>query len=290
MIEGWRERAAKHGLLALVAILLLLVSYIFYLDWVRSHRQLTFAMLDIGQGDAFFIESPTGAQVLIDVGPPNRILGALSRVISPFDRHIDAVIITNPDQDHIGGFSELAEKYKIGKVFSPGAINGSRSYEILKKELSGKKIPEFLARKGMKINLEGGARIEILFPDRDVLYWDTNDGSVVAKLSYGETEIMLMGDSTLETERIILENYPKEILESNILKVGHHGSRTSTGPAFVSAVSPSYALISDGKDNKYGHPHRETLDTLTKSGVEILRTDTLGTIVFACARMKPCET
>src|SRR3989344_6733046 len=101
------ERIKKYGLVIFVFLLLLAVVFVFYLDWQDTHRKFTFAMLDIGQGDALFIESPTGTQVLIDAGPPKKILSALARVMSPLDRHIDAIIITNPDQDHIGGFLDV---------------------------------------------------------------------------------------------------------------------------------------------------------------------------------------
>jgi len=279
----------KYGLLIFILLLLFFVIYIFYLDWQNSHRQLTFAMLDVGQGDALFIESPTGAQILVDAGPPRRIIGELARLMPSFDRYIDAIIITNPDQDHIGGFADVLDTYKIGKVFEPGTLNDSKTYQNLLTEIKNKNIPKFLARRGMKLHLGGGVVMDILFPDRNVSIWTPNDGSVVARLAYGNSVIMLTGDATIKTEKIILAKNPAESLRSDILKVGHHGSRTSTSELFLKAVSPKYALISDGKDNKYGHPHREVLDTLERFKAEILRTDILGTIIFFCDRINPCE-
>jgi competence protein ComEC len=132
----------------------------------------------------------------------------------------------------------------------------------------------------MRLDIGGGAIIDILFPDRDVSTWATNDGSVVARLSYGKTSVMLTGDATTVTEKIVLSENPPSELASTVLKVGHHGSRTSTGASFVKAVGPAYALISDGKDNKYGHPHQDTLDTLLSHGVKIFRTDLLGNIIM----------
>src|SRR3990167_2264582 len=186
------QNCKKYWLFFSAFLLLVADIFIFYLAWQNYHRDFTFAMLDIGQGDTLFIESPTGTQILIDSGPPRKILNQLSQIMSPFDRKIDAFIITNPDQD--------------------------------------------------------------------VSFWSTNDGSIVAKLFYGNTSIMLTGDATIKTEKIILEENSIAQLNSDILKVGHHGSRTSTSPEFVKAISPTYAFISDGKDNKYGHPHQETLD------------------------------
>lgn len=274
------EKVKIYKLFLLVGLLFLVNIFLFSQDFQSSHRKFIFAMLDVGQGDSLFIESPAGTQILVDGGPPRKILRELQRVMSPFDRHIDAIIITNPDQDHIGGFLEVLKTYKVDIVFKPGTFNDSKIYQNLETEIRNRNIPNILAKKGMKLNIGGGAVIDILFPDRDVSLWDSNDGSIVAKLTYGDTSIMLTGDATTATEKIILgENSPAQ-LKSDVLKVGHHGSRTSTGALFVQAVAPAYALISDGKDNKYGHPHQDTLDTLTQFGAEIFRTDLLGTIIM----------
>src|SRR3989344_5677745 len=218
----------KYTLLILIFLLLVSTVFIFYLDWREADKGLTFAMLDIGQGDALFIESPTGTQLLVDGGPPGKILGQLSRVMPPFDRHIDGIIITNPDQDHIGGFLDVLKVYKVDKVFEPGTFTDSKTYQNLRNEIENKNIPDILARKGMRLNIGGGAYIDILFPDRDVLPWPTNDGSIVAKLVYGDTSIMLTGDATAKTEKLIMEKTKATELRSTFLKIGHHGSRTST--------------------------------------------------------------
>lgn len=275
-----RGNNKNHNLLIFAFFLLVATGYLFYLNFKEGEKYLTFAMLDVGQGDALFIESPTGTQILFDAGPPRKILGELSKVMSPFDKQINMIVITNPDADHIGGFSDILKTYDVDIVFEPGTMNDSKTYQNLKQEFENKKIPNILARKGMRLDIGGGAVIDILFPDRDVSLWDTNGGSIVAKLSYGETSIMLTGDSTSRTEKIILEGNSVADLDSDILKVGHHGSRTSTSENFVETVFPTYALISNGKDNKYGHPHKETLDTLTSLGVKILRTDLFGTMIM----------
>jgi competence protein ComEC len=280
MTDDSRISFKRHGLFILAVALLSLTFFICYFDWQSTHRGLTFAMLDIGQGDALFIESPTGTQVLIDGGPPGRVLSKLSRVMPFFDRSIDAIVITNPDADHIAGFADVLKNYKVSHVFEPGTYNDSRTYVTLEEQIKNKNIPDVIAHKGMRIDLGGGAFIDVLFPDRDVSTWTTNDGSIIARLSYGNTSIMLTGDATRESERIVLEEYPKQYLHSDILKVGHHGSRTSTSREFVVALHPQYALISDGKANKYGHPHQETLDTLNSSGVTVFRTDLLGSIIM----------
>jgi competence protein ComEC len=264
----------------LVFLLLILTGFLFYLDFKHSKKVLTFAMQDIGQGDALFIESPTGTQVLFDAGPPHKILGTLSRLMPPFDHTIDAIVITNPDADHISGFLEVLKNYKVGKVFEPGTFNDSTTYKNLEAEIKKQNIPDIITRKGMTLGLGGGAAIDLLFPDQDVSSWESNDGSVVARLSYGTTSVMLTGDATIKTEQIVLKDFSAETLASTILKVGHHGSHTSSSRNFLDTVKPTYALISDGKDNKYGHPHQDVLDDLVKRGIKIYRTDLLGTIIM----------
>ncbi|MFA6520188.1 MAG: ComEC/Rec2 family competence protein [Candidatus Paceibacterota bacterium] len=271
----------KNYILLIIILFLSVVNvFLFWTDFQSSKRGLTFAMLDIGQGDGLFIESPNGTQIMFDAGPARSVLGPLARVTSPFDKTIDAIVITNPDADHIGGFIDILKNYKVGAVLEPGTFNDSKTYQNLKAEIQKQKIPNILVKKGMRLNMGHGVLIDILFPDRDVSTWNSNDGSAVARLSYGATSVMLTGDASVKTERIILEDNNLAQLKSTILKVGHHGSRTSSSTSFVKAVSPAYALVSDGKDNKYGHPHKETLTTLTQLGVKTLRTDLLGTIIM----------
>ncbi len=270
----------KYYLFVFAVLLVVANVYLFRLDLQSRNRGLTFAMLDVGQGDGLFIESPTGTQIMFDAGSTHKILGPLRRVMSPFDRSIDAIVITNPDADHIGGFAEVLKNYKVGGVFEPGTVNDSKTYQNLEAEIKRQNIPDVLVKRGMHLDIGGGAVVDILFPDRDVVDWSPNDGSVVAKLTYGSTSIMLTGDASSKTEKIILGENSADQLHSTILKVGHHGSRTSSSSEFVTAVMPKYALISDGQDNKYGHPHAETLDTLAKAGAQIFRTDLLGSIIM----------
>ncbi len=277
----------KYGIFYLTLALFGLTIWVFYLNFKDSEHLLTFAMLDVGQGDALFIESPTGTQILVDGGPPRKILGQLAKVMSPLDRNIDAIIITNPDQDHIGGFTDVLKNYKVGQVFEPGTYNDSRTYQNLERDIKNKNIPDTLLKKGMRIDIGGGAVIDILFPDQDVSTWTSNDGSLVARLSYGATSVMLTGDTTKKTENLVLKNNLGENITSTILKVAHHGSHTSSGVEFLDAVHPQYALISEGKNNKYGHPHKETLHALSLLGVAVYRTDLLGTIIMKSDGIKP---
>ncbi len=284
-----RESFQKYGLFYLAMFLVIIFILIFAFSLENKNKDLTFAMLDIGQGDALFIKSPTGVEILIDSGRDKSVLNALREVMPFWDRSIDIVIMTNPDLDHIGGFEYIFDLYKVGKVFEPGTYNDSEIYKLLEKKMKDKNIPRYLARNGLRIDIGDGAYIDFLFPDRDVATWDNNDGSIIARLIYGNNSFMLTGDASSKTEKIVLEKYNPKVLESVFLKVGHHGSRTSTSSEFLEIVRPKYALISLGKDNRYGHPHKEIIDRLRLLNIEILRTDLLGTIILSCDKIELCK-
>lgn len=236
-------------------------------------------MLDIGQGDAIYIEAPNGNQMLIDGGPPKVVLRALRSIMPFYDRKIDMLLVTNPDKDHMAGFIDVLNGYKVEKIVEPGTHSPTDTYAEFEKEVSLENARRIIARRGMKIVLGGGAYFEVLFPDRDISGLETNTGSIVGRLVFGDTSVMFAGDAPEAVEKYIVLLDGKK-LKSDILKVGHHGSRTSTSEEFVGFVSPDYAMISDRAGNPYGHPHKETIDTLKKFGVKILRTDELGTIVL----------
>ncbi len=284
-----RESFQKYGLFYLVIFLVIIFILLFTFNLENKNKDLTFAMLDIGQGDALFIKSPTGVEILIDSGRDKSVLNALREVMPFWDRSIDIVIMTNPDLDHIGGFEYILDLYKVDKVFEPGTYNDSEIYKLLEKKMKDKNIPRYLARNGLRIDIGDGAYIDFLFPDRDVATWDNNDGSIIARLVYGNNTFMLTGDASSKTEKIVLEKYNPKVLESVFLKVGHHGSRTSTSSEFLEKLKPKYALISLGQGNKYGHPHKEVIDRLSLLNIEILRTDLLGTIILSCDKIELCK-
>lgn len=243
---------------------------------------LTVAVLDVGQGDSIFIESPTGVQIIVDGGPDNSLLRELPAVMGSFDRSIDAIIETHPDADHIAGFVDLLKRYRVGAFVEPGISKETLTWEALQQEVSAQKIPHLIARRGMALALGGGTELEVLYPNTDVSKLSAskaNEGGIVLKLSYGDATMLLMADvsSKIETQLVKIDGTR---LDADLLKVGHHGSRTSTGDAFVKAVTPAAAIISVGAENTYGHPTSDVLNTLTKNAVTTLRTDEEGTVVF----------
>ncbi len=245
----------------------------------RNIGQLKIAFLDVGQGDAIYIESPDHHDVLIDSGPDAKVLQELQRVMRWHDRRIDMIISTNPDRDHIAGFIPVLERYKVDQFVESSTINTSEIYKALESSVEIKDIQKTIALRGQRIHIGSGAYIDILFPDRNVLGVTSNTGSIIAKLVYGSTSVMLTGDATYQTEEYVVD-LEKENMKSDLLKEGHHGSRTSISEKFFAAVAPIYSIISAKKNNSYGHPHKETTDMLSKLKIPILGTYNEGTIVF----------
>lgn len=261
---------------------MLLNFFVWYAIFTEERKSiLTVSVLDIGQGDAIFIEAPNGNQILVDGGPDNKVLRRLGKILPFYDRSIDMLIVSNPDKDHIAGFIDILRRYEVTKVVEPGTVSGTAVYRELENEIEKEKSEKILARRGMRVILDGenGVFLDILFPDRDVPGLSTNDGSIVAKLVYGETSFLLTGDSPKSVEGYLV-SLDGGRLRSDVLKVGHHGSKTSTGEMFLGYVSPQYAAISSGRNNKYGHPHKETIESLQKFGISYFNTAQDGTIVF----------
>ena len=245
---------------------------------VNHSKILKVAFLDIGQGDAIYIEAPNVNQIMFDGGPGKGTLGKLREVMPPLDTSIDMLVVTNPDKDHMGGFVEILKNFSVQAVVEPGTDKTTQIYKSLEGGIEKAGAQKILARQGMDIILDkkNGVKIKLLFPDRDVNSWDPNDGSIIARLEYGDQSIMLQGDASALTENILLkENIARQ---ATILKLGHHGSRTSSSLAYLQAVQPQYAIISAGLHNSYGHPHKEVTDRLTSLKIPYIGTYQKGTI------------
>jgi competence protein ComEC len=276
----YKETFSKRWKEIVLAILMAFNLAVWMLVWQRSPNEiLKVYFFDVGQGDAILIESPTHGRVLVDGGRNRQIVTELGKTLSFGDRRIDAVIATHPDADHIGGLPEVLGRYQVGLIISPGVESDNEIDDELRKRAEEKKIQTLTARRGQVLNFGDGVILTILFPDRDVSDWETNDASIVAKLVYGQSSFLLTGDAPIGTENILM-NLDKKILDVDVLKAGHHGSRTSTGLTFAEAVSPDYAVVSAGRDNTYGHPHQEVLDILERVGAKTDNTAEKGTIKF----------
>jgi competence protein ComEC len=286
-------KSHKLRLIILGFLLLGAIFSIYVLCRENRNGILTVAFLDVGQGDAIFIEAPNGNQMLIDGGPSKAVLRELGKVMPFYDKSIDVAMASHADQDHVGGLPDVLKNYKTDLFLESGVVGGSSSYEELEKLVSdnNSEIKKILVKRGMSIDLGNGVILQILSPVSIFEGMETNNASVITRLLYGENEFLFTGDAptNIENYLVSLESQGRTFgtgavqgptLASDVLKVAHHGSKNSDSSEFVSAVAPEYAVISVGKDNKYGHPNQEVLDTLNNFGAKILRTDELGRIIF----------
>jgi competence protein ComEC len=235
--------------------------------------------LDVGQGDAILVQTPDGRQILIDGGPnPTALLSELGAVLPFWDRSLDLVVLTHPDGDHLTGLLAVLDRYQVGRVLDTSQTDAAPLAAAWRARLAKEHIPRTTALRGMRIPL-GDAMLTVLHPSSKLLTGtasDENNNSIVLRIDYGPTSLLLTGDAESEAEAdMIRAGLP---LQADVLKIGHHGSNGSTSAPFLVAVTPSEAVIQVGADNSFGHPAREVLKRLMDARAEILRTDTNGRI------------
>lgn len=239
--------------------------------------RLSVFFLDVGQADSILLRSPEGKFMLIDAAK-NDGAPALLRTLKEFGvKELEYLVLTHPHEDHIGGADAVLEQFAVKTVLSPDVGSTSKSWRDVLDAIEKEGCKDLIARPGDTYGFFEGCTFTVLGPyDTDE---DLNNCSVVFRLDYGETSFLFTGDAEEREELSILENGGSSFLKADVLKVGHHGSSTSTCEEFLSAVSPRCAVISCGENNEYGHPHRSTLDALEDRGIEILRTDLSGTVM-----------
>jgi len=258
-----------------LTILFLTAALIWSAVFRADKGRLTVAFLDVGQGDAIFIESG-GIQILIDGGPNKSVISELSNVMPFYDRSIDALILSHPHKDHVGGLVEVLKRYDVDFVFDSGDTSSIAEFAEFKKLIRQKNIEEIFARRGMRINLGGGTYFDVLLPDEFEKSTDPHKNMVVGRLTHGENCFLMMGDAERSLEFKILG----DDIACEVLKVGHHGSKTSTSEAFLSAVNPEIVVIQLGAANRYGHPYQAILEGLLATGAKVFRTDVDGSIIM----------
>lgn len=232
--------------------------------------------IDVGQGDSELIQV-NGKNLLIDAGPNESIDKLMSYLNKQNIKKIDYVIATHPDEDHIGGMSSVIKKYDIGEFYAPKKLTNTRTFENMVTSLKSKNLKINAGKAGMDLDLGKNVTCQMLAPNNDK-YKDTNNYSIVIKITYGESKFLFTGDAEKISETEMLsKNFD---LSADVLKVGHHGSSSSSSKEFLDKVNPKIAVISCGKNNKYGHPHHETLTELKNRKVQIYRTDVDGSIVL----------
>ncbi len=240
--------------------------------------QLAVHFIDVGQGDAILLEAPDAA-VLIDAGTRGAGEIVVQYLVRRGIRRIDLVIATHPHADHIGGLIQVLRNFQVDRIIDSGQPHTTKTFDDYLTEVE-RQVDEghcvFEVPEDQVVDLGSGAVLTVLGPDTAM--GSLNDGSVVCRVDFGSTSFLFTGDAELAAEERLLRRQAD--VKVDVLKVGHHGSRTSTSSSFLTAVSPAHAVICVGDGNRYGHPHVEVLHRLQNAGVEIYRTDVHGTVIF----------
>ncbi|MDO8494969.1 MAG: ComEC/Rec2 family competence protein [bacterium] len=266
----------RSGLIALgVLVILVVISF-----FIGGHDgKLHVYFLDIGQGDAMFVQTPGGKQILIDGGPDQTVLQRLGEVMPFYDRTIDLVVATHPDADHLAGLVSVLEKYRVASILETGMQCETALCAEWEKIVPKEQAVMNYGNLGEEINIEEGVKLLILNPFfelKDQKLSSRNNGAVVLKLMYGKQTVLLTADIEASIERKMLVSDLN--LKADFLKIAHHGSKTSTTEDFLKAVAPKAAFIEVGRRNRYGHPTEEVLGRLENLSIPYYRTDTQGTI------------
>lgn len=268
-----------------ISILFLIIISIFSYKFIFVKQgnvsdKLLVAFLDIGQGDSIFIQTPNDKQILIDGGPSKTILTELGKIMPFSDKTIDVVISTHPDSDHIGGLPFVLDSYQVSNIFYDGIVADTKTDQSFdqKMKIENAKIVKVDKEQRIVIDEKDNIYLDIIFPDRNSEGWETNTASIVAKLVYKNNSFLLTGDSPVEIERYLVEKYGEKYLDIDVLKLGHHGSRTSTSVDYLKSTTPALGIISAGRNNRYDHPHKEVLELLSLYKIPYLSTQNSGTI------------
>jgi len=277
LTAGLSQNLSQKMVLAGTVIIAILV-----VAWVLSQPdgKLHVTFFDVGQGDAIFIQTPSGRQILVDGGAyPTVLHDHLGREIPFWDRDIDLVIATHPDADHVAGLPGVFDRYNVDRLITNSITAGTETYRALLTAAAESGAPIHQAVAGEVITIEDGLTLEVLNPPAGAPVSDEqhdNDNSVALRLIYGDFSLLLTGDAGEEAERDMLRS--GRTLSALVYKAGHHGAKSSSTAPFLDAVRPAYIVVSAGEDNRYGHPSQELLRRAANVGAAVLRTDELGTI------------
>lgn len=274
----------------MIGLLVIVWSTLLFLAYSDQKREtLDIYFLDIGQGDAALMRTPLGKNVLFDGGPDSAILPEIGKILPYYDQEIDLIVLSHPHADHLAGLVEVIKRYQVKAVVSSASYYKSEIYKEFLYEIKQQEIPYIIAEANQKFKIEEDIIIDILFPFVPVTgleFKNLNNSSVVLQLNYGQSAILFSGDAEEELENVLIQ--ADADVDANFLKVGHHASSTSSTEEYLLAVDPELAIISSGINNRYGHPHPDTLQMLESHDIDYLRTDTVGTIRLECTLNK-CE-
>lgn len=282
LLVAGRKRLNSRRIFAVLAAAIVAV-FVFFPAGEGGGRGLEIAFLDIGQGDSSFIRLPTGGTILVDGGPRTNFDSG-KFIVLPFLRslgvnNIDVIIATHADMDHIGGLISILEAMNVGRLIMPHGRHTTWTSTRLLKLVDEKEIVFQFGRRGEEIDVCPEVRIDIIHPTKewaDSYAASENDRSVVIRLVYGGASAVLTGDIGEAVEEELIENVPG--IRSDVLKVSHHGAKSGTSKAFLWAVRPSIAVISAGRNNRFGHPAPEVVNRLISMGSKVYRTDRDGAV------------
>lgn len=262
-------------------ILFFLLASLFFsgCEIIEHDSRLQVHFIDVGQGDSTLIISPTGKSMLIDAGDNSQGINVVSYLKEKGIHKIDILIGTHPDADHIGGLDDVIDAFDIGEFYMPRKSHTTKTFESVLLSSKSKGLTVNEGYSGRLLDFDDNIKLKILSPIKSKTYGDDNNlYSIVVKLDYLDSSFLFMGDAEYPNESDILLSEPN--LKTDILKLGHHGSSSSTSQPFLEAVSPSAAVISAGYKNKYSHPRKEVLNLLESMDIPVYRTDEQGDIIF----------
>lgn len=277
------SRNEQTRLLTLLGILVtLIITWFPQFSFSENHSDcacLTVSFLAVGQGDAILIETPDGKELLVDGGRDSAVIRELSKRRGLLDREIDMVVATHPDLDHVAGLVDVLGRYVVDTILMTENEGGSSAAQAFKEAAEAEGAEIIYADAGHVLPLGEAVSLQIFAPAGDESQLESNAASIVLRVVYGDVSFMLTGDAPMEIENYLVKTYGLQ-LESDVLKLGHHGSKTSTSDDWLDMVAPQYAVVSAGIDNRYGHPHQEVMQRVFKRNIETSHTGTDGTVVF----------
>lgn len=260
---------------ALSIVALFGIAVFAVLSFPKGAPVLRVTFLDVGQGDAVLLRTPGGQDILIDGGPDASVLDGLGKELPFFDRTIELLFLTHPDADHFQGEIDVLERYRVRRIVTNGTVGKAPSYRVWEERAEAEGAVRQDACAGQSFRFDHDITLRIASPPCGAAPSDeTNDDSLLMVLAYGNTSFLLTGDATVKAEQAALP----QLSDVDVLKVGHHGSKTSTSSELLDAVKPETAILSVGADNRYGHPHESVLTRLTERTIRIFRTDRTGNI------------
>lgn len=275
MVQFFTKEVSLRLKLTIFLFIILFVFLVFIIS-AKPDGRLHLVFCDVGQGDAIFLKSPTGQDILIDGGPDKKVLDCLDSKMAFYDRTLELMALSHPQSDHLVGLIEVLKRVKVKNILITKATNDTPEFTAWQKAVKEEHAAVFDAKKGKLVDLGTGLKMEILWPPDPFYYRDINETSQVFRISYGNFCALLTGDATLNTWRSL--SLSGELKDCFLLKVPHHGSRNNLDEMLLENIRPKMAVISVGRNNRFGHPHKEVIEKLRGKGIMVKRTDEDGTI------------